>query len=113
MNKEFKYEVKVKTAIGIISTINGKYIVGGEGPWLKCDEDTTLNNIKIIKPQLENQLIKTQTSTQDEKTYTFTSSSSDSVYTVKLINDTYNCDCPGFWRSKGNCKHIKELKNEN
>ena len=25
-------------------------------------------------------------------------------------NNTFKCNCMGFWRSKGNCKHVKALR---
>ena len=24
----------------------------------------------------------------------------------------YHCSCPGYWRSSGNCKHVKQMKNK-
>ena len=40
-----------------------------------------------------------------------------SVGTYKTTYDpnkkTYKCTCMGFWRSKGNCKHVKALKEKN
>ena len=45
---------------------------------------------------------------------TFSSGSSDATYTTKYYPDSgkYFCDCPGSWRSYGNCKHIKQMRNE-
>ena len=31
-------------------------------------------------------------------------------YFVRVIGENIKCTCPGFWVSKGNCKHVKEIK---
>ena len=47
----------------------------------------------------------------EKKTWTFKSSSSDAVYTVRQVDSSsLKCNCPGAWRSRGNCKHIKEVR---
>ena len=100
----FRYEYK-----GIIppalATIGGqKYIMPS---WQKVDPNTTLKDINWVKPKLKVKRSKTVIRT-------FNSGSSDAVYTTKYYPDSgkYFCDCPGSWRSRGNCKHVKQMRNE-
>ena len=100
----FRYEYK-----GIIppdlATIGGqKYIMPS---WQKVDPNTTLKDINWIKPKPKVKRSKTVIRT-------FNSGSSDAVYTTKYYPDSgkYFCDCPGSWRSRGNCKHVKQMRNE-
>ena len=73
--------------------------------WKEVVEGTTLNDIEWIKP-------KPKKKRTDAIIETFASGSSDTTYTTKYYPDSGNfyCSCPGSWRSRGNCKHIKELK---
>ena len=100
----FRYEYK-----GIIppalATIGGqKYIMPS---WQKVDPNTTLKDINWIKPKPKVKRSKTVIRT-------FNSGSSDAIYTTKYYPDSgkYFCDCPGSWRSRGNCKHVKQMRNE-
>ena len=100
----FRYEYK-----GVIppalATIGGqKYIMPS---WQKVDPNTTLKDIQWIKP-------KPKVKRQETIIKTFKSGSSDAVYTTKYYptSGKYFCDCPGSWRSFGNCKHIKQMRNE-
>ena len=100
----FRYEYK-----GIIppalATIGGqKYIMPS---WQKVDPNTTLKDINWVKPKPKVKRSKTVIRT-------FNSGSSDAVYTTKYYPDSgkYFCDCPGSWRSRGNCKHVKQMRNE-
>ena len=100
----FRYEYK-----GIIppalATIGGqKYIMPS---WQKVYPNTTLKDINWIKPKPKVKRSKTVIRT-------FNSGSSDAVYTTKYYPDSgkYFCDCPGSWRSRGNCKHVKQMRNE-
>jgi len=101
----FKYEYKHEVLPPTLATFRGqKYIVP---TWQKVDPNTTLNDIEWIKPKPKKQRSKTVIKT-------FNSGSSDAVYTTKYYPDSgkYYCDCPGSWRSYGNCKHIKEMRND-
>ena len=75
--------------------------------WQKVDPNTTLKDIQWIKP-------KPKVKRQETVIKTFKSGSSDAVYTTKYYptSGKYFCDCPGSWRSFGNCKHIKQMRNE-
>lgn len=78
-----------------------------------------LNDNTIVNPQTELEDItwikpKTKPKLQSEKSFEFKSSSSDVIYRVVVKESIgvlkYSCDCPGFFRSRGNCKHVKEVK---
>ena len=73
----------------------------------KVHPETTLDDIKSIKPKVK----VTRNKTIEQ---TFNSSSSDTIYNTKYYPDSgkYHCDCPGTWRTRGNCKHVKQMRNE-
>ena len=73
----------------------------------KVHPETTLDDIKSIKPKVK----VTRSKTIEQ---TFNSSSSDTIYNTKYYPDSgkYHCDCPGTWRTRGNCKHVKQMRNE-
>lgn len=76
--------------------------------WIEVHPQTTLHDIKVKKKRVPKK-------DQTKIIKTFTSGSSDSTYTTTYYKESgkYFCDCPGFWRSGGNCKHVKQLKLEN
>jgi len=101
----FKYEYKHEVMPpGLIESNGKKYIVP---TWKEVDPNTTLKDIEWIKPTPKVKRSKTVIKT-------FSSGSSDATYTTKYYPDSgkYFCDCPGSWRSYGNCKHIKQMRNE-
>lgn len=75
--------------------------------WQEVVEGTTLNDVIHIKPKVK----VSRSKTVEVKTK---SSSSDIIYTTKYYpdSDKYYCDCPGTWRTRGNCKHIKQMRND-
>ena len=90
------------------SNVRGGFLTNEKGTfhtpsWIKVHPKTTLNDIifpeiKVAKPK-EKRIIE------------FASSSSDKKYYVTVIDSkTLKCSCPGSWRSNGNCKHIKEVR---
>lgn len=101
----FKYEYKHEVMPpGLIESNGKKYIVP---TWKEVDPNTTLKDIEWIKPKPKVKRSKTVIKT-------FSSGSSDATYTTKYYPDSgkFFCDCPGSWRSYGNCKHIKQMRNE-
>ena len=105
MVRRFKYEYKGEVMPPTLLELNGKtYIMP---IWKEVVEGTTLNDIEWIKP-------KPKKKRTEPVIKTFTSGSSDNVYTTKYYPDSgnFHCTCPGSWRSRGNCKHIKELRNK-
>lgn len=94
-----------------LSNIKGGFLTNDRGTfhtpsWTKVHPKTTLNDIifpelKVAKPK-EKRIIE------------FASASSDKKYYVTVIdNKDIKCSCPGFYRSSGNCKHVKEIKAKN
>ena len=75
--------------------------------WQKVLPETRLEDINWIKPKGKK--------SKKQKTIIkiHTSGSGLGEYTTKYYpdSDKYHCSCPGYWRSKGNCKHVKELRN--
>ena len=101
----FKYEHTDRIPPGIVNVKGKTYIVPG---WKEVIEGTTLNDITHIKPKVK--VTKSETVVKINK-----SSSSDAEYTTKYYPDSgkYHCDCPGTWRTRGNCKHVKEMRLNN
>ena len=102
--KRFRYKYNHSFLPPTILELNGKtYLMP---LWQEVENDTTINDIEWIKPKPK----KKRTEPVIE---TFTSGSSDNIYTTKYYPDSgkFYCSCPGSWRTQGNCKHIKELKN--
>lgn len=82
-----------------------KYIVPG---WQEVHPNTTFDDIKWVRKKVEVKKTEIQS-------FEFPSSSSDEIYiTRKYTNPDstikYSCNCPGSFRSRGNCKHIKEIR---
>ena len=104
-NTTFKYRIKKHSLLPpTLVKLKGELHLMPEG--IKVHPKATLKDVEIIEKKTRKK------KTQDENTYTFKSSSSDSIYTVREMLGKYKCNCPGFFRSKGNCKHVKELKNK-
>ena len=68
---------------------------------------TTLKDINWIKPKPKKQRAKTIIKTH-------ISGSGLGEYTTKYYPESgkFHCTCPGYWRSGGNCKHVKQMRNE-
>lgn len=101
----FKYYVSKPPILCVaIVKLQDEYYIMPHG--IKCHPKTTLNDIKFI----EN---KVKTIKVEEKVVVKTpSSKGDIEYITTCYPNTgrYHCTCPGTWRSKGNCKHVKELR---
>lgn len=73
-------------------------------PWgVECHPKTEITDIVVIKKRKNK---------PRKKSWKFESSSGGGTYKVTKDGDKLKCDCMGFWRSKGNCKHVKEVRNE-
>ena len=99
--KLFKYDYEHHIPPALTNVRGKKYIVP---IWQEVLPETTLNDINWIKPKLkvkEKPVIKTHIS-----------GSGLGEYTTKYYPESgkYHCTCPGYWRSRGNCKHVKEMK---
>jgi hypothetical protein len=102
--KRFKYEHVHSYLCPALIELGGKKFMVPD--WKEVDPKTTLEDINWTKP------IKPEPKVEPNL-FKFKSSSSDAIYTVRKIMDSYKCNCPGYWRSKiRECKHIKEVKNK-
>ena len=68
---------------------------------IEVHPDTTMDDVNWIKPKLKKEIEHIQGSVGTYKT------------TYDPNKNTYKCTCMGFWRSKGNYKHVKALKEKN
>jgi len=105
----FKY-VSRSTFNPALANINGKKYMMPD--WVEVLPETTLNDITYSKPETRGR-IKGKIKTKNVIVKT-PSSSSSKIYTTTFYPDSekYYCDCPGTWRTGGNCKHIKKMRNE-
>lgn len=85
-----------------------RYLIPG---WIPVSNDTTIYDVEWMNPY---QKSSDKTKTLPGKEWNFESSSSPGqYYTVRVVNDSVTCSCPGSWRSKDKqCKHIKAVKKE-
>ena len=95
----FKYEIEYHFHPCLFNSSNGKkYIVP---MWKEVHPETTYDDITWIRPE-------------PPKERKVSKKIEGSMGTYKTTYDpnkkTYKCTCMGFWRSKGNCKHVKSLK---
>ena len=94
-----KYEVEGSFHPGLLQLDDGKkYIIP---KWIEVHPETTYDDIIWIQPK-QKKIIEQNVG---------------SVGTYKTVYDpnknTYKCSCMGFWKSKGNCKHVKALREKN
>jgi len=99
--KLFKYDYEHHIPPALTNVGGKKYIVP---IWQEVLPETTLNDINWIKPKLK---VKSKPVIK-----THISGSGLGEYTTKYYPESgkYHCTCPGYWRSSGNCKHVKEMK---
>ena len=93
----FKYKIEHHLPPTIYkSHIDGKvYLVP---MWIQVHPEVTYDDVVWIRPQSKKIIEHTEGSVGKYKT------------THDPNKKTYKCTCMGFWRSKGNCKHVKALK---
>jgi hypothetical protein len=94
-----KYEIEGSFHPGLHTASDGKkYIIP---KWIEVHPETTYNDIVWIQPKKKKVIEHIE----------------GSVGTYKTVYDpnknTYKCSCMGFWRSKGNCKHVRALREKN
>ena len=94
-----KYEVEGSFHPGLLQLDDGKkYIIP---KWIEVHPETTYDDIIWVQPK-QKKIIEQNVG---------------SVGTYKTVYDpnknTYKCTCMGFWRSKGNCKHVIALREKN
>ena len=91
-----KYEIEGPYHPGLHTASDGKkYIIP---KWIEVHPETTYEDIIWIQPKQKKVIEHIDGSMGKYKT------------TYNPNKNTYKCTCMGFWRSKGNCKHVKALK---
>ena len=103
-HKSFRYEVPEWKGLcpSIIKLGGVRKIM----PWgIECHPKTTIDDIEVIKKRKNKPR-------QPTDTWSFTSSNGNGTYKVTKHGDKFKCNCMGFWRSKGNCKHVKEVRDK-
>jgi len=98
----YKIKLKEKDVLSIVKFPNKSVIYPLQ---IKVHPKTTLKDIIVTR-----EVNKTPPPPQQPNQWKFKSSSSDIIYTVVETLGKLKCNCPGFYRAKGNCKHIKEVK---
>jgi hypothetical protein len=101
---KYTYEHSVLPPSIFVSPTDGKTFI--IPTWQEVVKGTTLDDVKWVKPEIK-------VAKKSEKIVIKTpSSKGDTEYTTTYYPDTdkYHCDCPGTWRTGGNCKHVKELR---
>lgn len=94
-----KYEVEGSFHPGLHTASDGKkYIIP---KWTEVHPDTTYDDIVWIQPKQKKVIEHIEGSVGTYKT------------TYDPNKNTYKCTCMGFWKSKGNCKHVKALREKN
>jgi hypothetical protein len=94
------YDYKGNIPPAIVSTLTGTYIVPG---WIKMHPEATRNDINWIKDKPK--------PVANTEVFIFTSASMPGVeYKVTKVENHITCNCQGYFRSGGNCKHVKEVR---
>lgn len=110
--KTFKYQVpKHRYLTKMIFRFGDKTLIYPEG--IECHPKTTLDDVVEYlteEPTIEEKVEESEVEVQK---WEFESKSGGGIYTV-ILNKHGNpkCNCPGAWRSKGRCKHVKEVEKE-
>ena len=94
-----KYKIEGPYHPGLHTASDGKkYIIP---KWIEVHPETTYEDIIWIQPKQKKVIEHIDGSMGKYKT------------TYNPNKNTYKCTCMGFWRSKGNCKHVKALREKN
>lgn len=100
----FRYEFNHYMSPNLYIANDGKkYILPS---WIEVHPETTANDINWIRPVIKEPKTTEVVKTEGSLGYTYKT-------TYDSSKNTYKCTCPGFWRSKGNCKHVKALREKN
>jgi hypothetical protein len=110
--KTFKYQVpKHRYLTKMIFRFGDKTLIYPEG--IECHPKTTLDDVVEYlteEPTIEEKVEESEVEVQK---WEFESASGGGTYIVTLNKfGNPKCNCPGTWRSKGRCKHVKEVEKE-
>ena len=106
-----KYKVKKHSYLPVaIVRFFDKTVIMPAG--IECHPETTLGDIVEIATQEQIEKSQIELPKKEEKrTWKFESASGGGTYIVTETKPgVFKCQCPGFFRSKGNCKHVKEVR---
>jgi hypothetical protein len=110
--KTFKYQVpKHKYLTKMIVCFGDKTFI--YPAQIECHPKTTLDD--VVEYLTEEQLLEEKVEAPEVKVqmWEFESASGGGTYIVTLNkHGNPKCNCPGTWRSKGRCKHVKEVEKE-
>lgn len=73
---------------------------------IECHPETKISDVEVIEKRVN------KPREEKPKTWKFKSSSGGGVYEVRMTPYGLKCNCMGAIRSKQNCKHIKEVREE-
>lgn len=113
----FKYKVKQHRILcQSIVKFGEKYFIYPQQ--IECHPETTLDDIKVIKPKSKTKKIveKTTIIKPIPVEYKFESKSNPgSFYVVTVANNKVNCNCSGRWRAKDRdkgCTHMQQVRKQ-
>ena len=92
------------TAFAIVTTISGTYICPG---WYPVPTGTTRDQVEFDMDVHISEPVK---QTVEVKSYTVEASKPGKFYEVKNDNGRWSCTCPSASFHRGDCKHIKKIK---
>ena len=101
----FKYRITSLMKPGLVTFSGQKYIMPG---WIPCHPQTQLTDVIHTKPTIKQVVVKKI----EKHEFEFMSSNGKDKYFVRVVGESIKCTCPGFWVSKGNCKHVKEVRSK-
>jgi hypothetical protein len=98
------------TAFAIVNTLSGTYICPG---WHPVPSGTTRDQIEFdMTNYIETKPKEPVKEVTEVKSYTVEASKPGKFYEVKNNNGKWSCTCPSASFHRGDCKHIKKLKED-
>lgn len=99
------------TVFGFANTLSGTYIVPG---WYPVPAGTLREQVEFDMSDYVPREAKTSevTKTLASKVYKVEASKPGNFYEVKNQNGNWSCSCPSASFHRGDCKHVKKLKDE-
>lgn len=96
------------TAFAIVNTISGTYICPG---WYPVPEGFTRDLVEFdMTGQIDRKVKEPVKEISEVKTYSVEASKPGKFYEVKNNNGKWSCTCPSASFHRGDCKHVKKLK---
>jgi hypothetical protein len=80
--------------------------------WIEVSDDTTMDDVEWIKPHFGDFGGESMFKIADKIIPIWRPEMGENKYNTRfdVASNKYLCGCPGFWRAKGECKHVKALK---